>query len=275
MIYLAQKEVLSCPVCKAPLIKSANSFVCENGHCFDTAKEGYVNLISGSHKRGDLSGDSKEMALSRRAFLEKGYFSSLALAVSSLLAKTAVQKPNVLDICCGEGYYSQYIGSKNDCELFGFDLSKSMVRLAAKRKLNALFFVANLSHIPVFDGSIDFAFHLFAPFHREEFSRILSDEGVLVTAVPGERHLWQIKEAVYDTPYRNDVKLPAGDGLQLSEVITVKDSISLSDNADIMSLFKMTPYYYHTPKSGIEKLEKLDSLETELEFVLGVYKKKQ
>ena len=148
-----------------------------------------------------------------------------------------------------------------------------MVRLAAKRKLDALFFVANLSHIPVFDGSIDFAFHLFAPFHKEEFSRILSDEGILVTAVPGERHLWQLKEAVYDVPYRNEVKLPSATGLKLCKTVLVKDTIALETSSDIMSLFKMTPYYHHTPKSGIEKLEKIDSLETEIEFVLGIYKK--
>lgn len=269
-----KNAVLSCPVCKARLIKNGNSYKCENNHCFDIAKEGYVNLLSGSHKQGELIGDSKEMAVSRRAFLEKGYFYSLADAVSLLLKEQSFdKKPTVLDICCGEGYYSQYVKAENDCELFGFDLSKSMVRLAAKRKLDALFFVANLSHVPVFDGSIDFAFHLFAPFHKEEFSRILSDEGILVTAVPGERHLWQLKEAVYDVPYRNEVKLPSATGLKLCKTVLVKDTIALETSNDIMSLFKMTPYYHHTPKSGIEKLEKIDSLETEIEFVLGIYKK--
>ena len=274
VISLNKNIVLSCPVCKNELKKSGNSYRCENKHCFDIAKEGYVNLLSGSHKQGELIGDSKEMALSRRAFLEKGYFSSLAEAVSLLLKEQSFDKrPTVLDVCCGEGYYSQYVKTKNDCELFGFDLSKSMVRLAAKRKLDALFFVANLSHIPVFDRSIDFAFHLFAPFHKEEFSRILSDDGVLVTAVPGERHLWQLKKTVYDVPYRNEVKLPSSAELKLCDTVSVKNTISLASSSDIMSLFKMTPYYHHTPKSGIEMLEKIDSLETEIDFVLGIYKK--
>lgn len=271
---MAEKAVLSCPVCKAALMKNENSFVCCNNHCFDISKEGYVNLLTGSYKQGDLIGDNKEMALSRREFLEKGYFSSLAKAVSELFREqTHREKPRVLDICCGEGYYSQHLKEQNNCELFGFDLSKSMVRLAAKRRLNATFFVANLSHIPVFDASIDFAFHLFAPFHKEEFARILCNDGTLITAVPGERHLWKLKEVVYDIPYRNDVYLPSGGGLKLSDTLSVKDKIFLPCNSDILSLFKMTPYYYHTPKSGIDKLQKLDSLETELDFVIGIYKK--
>lgn len=268
--------MLSCPVCKAALKNGGKCRVCERNHCFDVAKEGYVNLLSGSHKQGELIGDSKEMALSRRNFLEKGYFFPLADAVSSLLKEQAFKKtPAVLDICCGEGYYSQQVKEKNDCELFGFDLSKSMVRLAAKRKLDALFFVANLSHIPVFDESIDFAFHLFAPFHKDEFSRILKNDGVLVTAVPGERHLWQLKEALYDVPYRNEIKLPFSPELKLCDTVSVKSKIELLTNEDIMSLFKMTPYSHHTPKSGIERLEKLTALETEIEFVLGIYKKQQ
>lgn len=268
-----QGIILSCPVCNSKLERVQNSFLCENGHCYDVAKEGYVNLLSGSHKQGDLVGDNKEMAQSRRDFLNKGYFLTLADAVSSILSEHKNGRTKVLDICCGEGYYSQYIKSNNDCSLFGFDISKNMVRLAAKRKIDATFFVANLSRIPIFSGSINFAFHLFAPFHKEEFSRVLADEGVLVTAVPGERHLWQLKETVYDAPYRNEVNLGSYDKLKLTETVKVKDVITLVDNEDIMSLFKMTPYYYHTPKSGIEKLKKVDSLETELEFVLGIYKK--
>ena len=273
MIYLRKGTVLCCPVCKSQLDENDSSFICVNHHCFDIAREGYVNLLCGSHKKGDLVGDNKEMALSRRLFLEKGYYCSLAASISKLLKESDFIRPTVLDICCGEGYYSQYIQNENDCELYGFDISKNMVRLASKRNLNAQFFVANLSDIPVFDKSIDFAFHLFAPFHKNEFSRILSENGLLVTAVPGERHLWQLKETVYSTPYQNEVTLPESEGLKLFDTLIVRDRITLSDSEDIMSLFKMTPYYYHTPRSGIEKLMKTQSLETEIEFILAIYKK--
>lgn len=266
-------SILSCPVCKKPLLKAEKSYCCAALHSFDEAKEGYVNLLSGSHRQGELVGDNKSMALSRRDFLNKGYFSSLADGVLKVLENEKLQKPTVLDICCGEGYYSQRILEKENCHLFGFDISKNMVRLAAKRKLDALFFVANLSHIPVFDNSIDFAFHLFAPFHSEEFSRILKKGGVLVTAVPGKDHLWELKKVVYDTPYQNDEKLPESKTLTLEKTVKIKTKIKIDNNFDIMSLLKMTPYYYRTAKEGIEKAEKLKELETTLEFILGVYRK--
>ena len=266
-------NILSCPVCKKPLLKDGKSYRCASCHNFDEAKEGYVNLLAGSHKQGELIGDNKSMALSRRDFLNKGYFSSLADGVLQILAGENFKSPTVLDICCGEGYYSEFILKRTYCRLFGFDISKNMVRLAAKRKLDASFFVANLSHIPIFDESIDFAFHLFAPFHDEEFSRILKKGGVLVTAVPGKDHLWELKKEIYDTPYQNDEKLPESKELKPERTLRVKTKIQIDNSNDIMSLFKMTPYYYRTSKDGILKAEKLQKLETTLEFILGVYKK--
>ena len=267
------EHILCCPVCKKELADSGKTYICESGHNFDKAKEGYVNLLSGLHKQGELIGDNKSMALSRRSFLNKGYFSSLAGAVCSLLEAEGKDCPTVLDICCGEGYHSQYVAERVNCRLFGFDISKNMVRLAAKRKMDAVFFVANLSHIPVFDGSTDFAFHLFAPFHASEFSRVLKKGGALVTAVPGKKHLWELKKAIYDTPYENDEALPSAENLTLERTVKVCAEIKLDNNEDILSLFKMTPYYYRTSKEGIERAAALGTLETRLEFVLGVYRK--
>lgn len=267
------ESIISCPVCGRGLGKFENCFKCENGHSFDLAKEGYVNLLSGAHKQGELIGDNKTMASSRRDFLNKGYFSSLSKAVLNELQLTEKENPNVLDICCGEGYYSNYITQRYNCRIYGFDISKNMIRLAAKRKINAEFFVANLSHIPVFDSSVDFAFHLFAPFHAGEFARVLKDDGILVTAYPGENHLWELKEAIYDVPYKNDEKMPEHGTFELLKTVKVKEKIFLDSNADIISLFKMTPYYYHTSKEGIERAERLEKLETQLEFVLAVFRK--
>ncbi len=148
-----------------------------------------------------------------------------------------------------------------------------MVRLAAKRKTDAVFFVANLSHIPVFDCSVDFAFHLFAPFHASEFARILKKGGVLVTAVPGKKHLWELKKVLYDTPYENDEALPTVGSLTLERTVKICADIKLDNNEDIMSLFRMTPYYYRTSKEGIERAKVLTELKTRLEFVLGIYRK--
>lgn len=265
-------SILICPVCKNELNIENRTFRCESNHCFDIAKEGYVNLLS-AHKSGDNTGDNKEMARSRRDFLEKGFYSPLAVAVGDCLEKYSSDGDNILDICCGEGYYTSELTKKYNRNFYGFDLSKNMVRLAAKRKCNAQFFVANIASIPIKSNSVKFAFHLFAPFHSGEFSRIISNDGVVVTAIPGKEHLFGLKKVLYNEPYYNDEKEPVSDGLELAEKIRVKDTITLNNKEDINALFQMTPYYYHTPTEGMNRLDKISSLTTEIEFVLLVYKK--
>lgn len=265
--------MITCPVCGDELNENEKSFFCRNGHCFDKAKEGYVNLLTGSHKDGALIGDNKVMAVLRRDFLNKGYFSPLADGLINTIKSFDVPSPVLLDICCGEGYYSQKVAESINGNLYGFDLSKSMVRLAAKRKTGGTFFVANLSHIPIKDESVDTAFHLFAPFNEKEFSRVLKKSGYLITVVPGENHLFELKGAVYEKPYKNDEKLPETKVLTLTQKIKIKSEITLESRDDILALFGMTPYYYRTSPADKAKLLRLERLTTRTEFVLGIYKK--
>lgn len=235
--------IMICPVCGKELKRDEKRLFCPNGHSFDLAKEGYVNLLTGS-KRGDKTGDSKESARARHIFLQKGYFSFLKEEISSKLCGT------VLDICCGEGYYDDYDG-----RLYGFDLSKEMARLAAKRKNGGFYFVANLKEIPVKSESIDTAIHIFAPFNAKEFARIL-------------------KKLVYETPYLNDENHPDGNGLQLIS----KQKISrkaLIPREDLKTLFSMTPYFYRTSERDRENINVVDALETTLSFTILEYKKEE
>lgn len=261
-----------CPVCKNALIKSNNSLRCDKGHCFDIAREGYVNLLAGNHKAGESIGDNKDMALSRKKFLEKGYFSPLAEKIAELIAKHGKEAPTVCDICCGEGWYSNEILKKLPCRMLCFDLSKEMVRLASKRKNGADFFVANLASIPIADKSVDIGFHLFAPFHDKEFSRILKDDGIIITAVAGENHLFEMKEILYDTPYKNDEAPPEAELLTLKEKIKVTEKIHLTCKEDIDALFRMTPYYYRTSKNDKQKLLDYSELEVTVDFAIFIYK---
>ena len=265
-------NILKCPVCGQKLYNENKTWRCANKHSYDIAKEGYVNLLS-AHKKGDVIGDNKEMALSRRDFLNKGYYRSLANTVTECLDKYSDDGENVLDICCGEGYYTAFATERLNRSFYGFDLSKNMVRLAAKRKINAEFFVANIASIPVKDSSVKAAFHLFAPFHASEFRRVIADDGVIITAIPGKEHLLGMKEILYDEPYLNDEKEPLADGLKPIERIRVKEEISLNCREDINALFKMTPYYYHTPTDGMNRLSECKKLDTTIDFVLIVYKR--
>lgn len=260
--------MLICPVCRQHLASAFGKYSCGRGHSFDIAKEGYVNLLRSS-KSGDKMGDDKLSARCRRDFLNKGYYSPLMTALTDLFADKA---GSVLDICCGEGYYTSCLAKNENLRVYGFDLSKEMVRLGAKRG-GAAYFVANLADIPVADGSFDYAVHLFAPFQEAEFLRILKSGGSLYTVVPGRYHLWGLKQALYDTPYENDEKLPETKQLRLVGQRKITSRITLASPEDIDAVFRMTPYYFHTSQKDKEKLAGLESLETDIEFVIGEYRK--
>ena len=261
-----------CPVCKAALTQNGGALQCENRHSFDLSREGYANLLTAQHKSGALIGDNRAMANARRQFLERGFFSPLRDAVADFVSRSAPQ--TVLDICCGEGYYAEAAAAAAPCRLFGFDLSKEMVRLAAKRKIpNAFFFVANLAAIPLPDESVDAALHLFAPFNAASFSRVLRPGGLLLSVIPGKEHLFALKQAVYEKPYFNDEKKPDSGDLILLDETHVKSKILLQSPDEIRALFSMTPYAYRTSPQDSEKLLALQTLETELDFLLLTYQK--
>lgn len=263
-------NALLCPVCKRELSRSENTFRCENSHSFDVAKEGYVNLLTGS-KSGSLIGDNRDMARSRKSFLDKGYFAAAAQAVCREISSS--DPASVLDICCGEGYYTQLITESCNAEVYGFDISKEMVRLAAKRKCNATFFVANMSDIPLADSSIDCAVHLFAPFCEKEFLRVIRPGGCLISVCPSADHLWEMKSVLYEKPYKNEEICPDIEGFTLSRATNSTHTVNLVCREDIEALFKMTPYYYHTSPADKSKLLSLDSLKTTIDFYIRIYLK--
>ena len=68
---------------------------------------------------------------------------------------------------------------------------------------------------------------------------ILSDGGVIMTAIPGKHHLFGLKQALYDAPYYNDEKEPDADGLEVVERVRVRSEITLGSQQDINALFQM------------------------------------
>ncbi len=263
---------LICPICREILAEEEKTFHCKSGHSFDRAKQGYVNLLT-SQKSGSLIGDNREMALSRRTFLSTGHFSVLSDGIAKYISENGKKIPTVTDICCGEGYYGREIMKAIDCTMYGFDISKEMVRLAASANKQATFFVGNISSIPLRDKCTDIALHLFAPFHEKEFSRILKDDGFLISVIPGENHLFEMKEILYDTPYKNDEKAPDTTLLHLKERIRLSRKVHLRSKEEIAALFAMTPYFYHTSDRDKAKLAKYDRLDVTVEFVLLVYRR--
>lgn len=269
-----------CPVCKKVLKKKDGSYRCEKNHCFDISKDGYVNLLLSNSKNSALPGDNKLMVNCRKEFLDKGYYSVLSENINNTLYKY-LDKNNhnvILDTGCGEGYYTcalnQFLEGKNiDFDVFGIDISKFALAKAGRRNKDIEFAVASIFDIPVNDKSCNAVLNIFAPFKIEEYMRIIKKNGILLLVIPGVDHLWELKEAIYDTPYKNHPKSYELEGFSFEEKVVAEKMIHLDSEEDIENLFKMTPYYYKTSKKDQEKVKALDELDTLIQFEILVYKK--
>ena len=109
--------MLLCPVCHEPLVDDERGAACAGGHRFDRAREGYLYLLRSS-KSGDSMGDPKSQARSRRDFLNRGYYAPLRDAMVELVRERVSGRAastncpmTLLDICCGEGYYTSAMGA--------------------------------------------------------------------------------------------------------------------------------------------------------------------
>ena len=270
-------SVFICPVCGKSLDISGKSYLCSNRHCFDKAKSGYVNLLPTKHGSA-VHGDNKLMVRARREFLEKGYYILLCDTVSDIILKYAKSGCVLLDAGCGEGYYTTAVKAKIDrsdiaAEVYGIDVSKDAVDMAAKRRSGVSYAAASVFHIPVSTESCDILLTMFAPYCGEEYSRVLKKGGIMVMAIPSENHLWELKSKIYDIPYKNEVKPYELDGFEFVDSEKVNFMMKIDNKKDIWNLFSMTPYYYNTGRLEQERLNSLEGLETQADFEILTYKK--
>lgn len=274
--------MLICPVCGGRLRQNGSSYCCDKRHTYDISRSGYVNLLTANSKHSKMPGDDKLMVEARRQFLEQGYYAPLARAVGDTLLEICRgeewQTPAILDIGCGEGYYTDFAADALKAEhvipsIVGIDISKVALDKAAKRCKKVDFAVASAFHLPIANAGCHIAMNLFAPYCGEEILRILKPQGRLLLVIPGENHLWELKRAVYDQPYKNQVKDFALEGFSLEHHTHISENIYLRCREDIVNLFKMTPYYYKTGVENQRRLEQMDTLTVGMEFEILVYRK--
>ena len=271
-------SLFCCPICGTPLRREETAYICPNRHSYDIAKEGHTHLLPANRKHSKMPGDDKGMASARRAFLDKGYYAPLKNALCELAVSLTGEAPRVLDTGCGEGYYTAgvrhaLLEAGKTPQMAGIDISKFILRLAAKRERAIEFAVASSYHLPVADGSIDLILNCFSPLALEEFRRVLPPGGHFLYVVPSEKHLWELKEVLYDHPYPNEVKETPYDGFRYVTIRHVEETIHLENQQDIHALFQMTPYYWKTPQAGAQRLARLETLDTTISFDIHVFER--
>ena len=271
-------SLFRCPVCGAPLEREPHVYRCPAGHSYDIAKEGYTYLLPPNQKHSAAPGDDKGMAAARRDFLSKGYYKPLLNTLCNEIIARSGDAPAILDAGCGEGWYTAGVyqalrSAGKTPRMAGTDISKFILRYAAKREKGVEFAVASSYRLPMADGSLDILLNCFSPLALEEFRRVLRPGGTFLYVVPAAEHLWELKEVLYDRPYPNEEKETPYEGFAYEAIVPVDQRITLESQSDIHALFQMTPYYWKTPKAGAERLAELDRLDCRIAFRVHIFRK--
>lgn len=263
---------LVCPKCKETLVRKGGSLYCSNGHCYDVAASGYVNLAAGPKSSAD-SGDSKEMTAARHRIMSLGYYDGLLGKVCKSVSEFSPRF--IVDCGAGEGRFARALAEAfPEADIAGTDLAKSAVNVASRNVQNAVFAVANSNALPYADGTADVAVCAFAPVFPKEISRILRAGGGFMRITPGARHLYGLKEKLYEKPYLNEEAEDVPEGFSLKEVVRSEYPFMVQ-GTDVRALIQMTPYYYRTAAEAVDRVSAEKELTTELAFRIDVFVKGQ
>lgn len=262
---------LTCPVCGQMLTIADKSCICPNRHSFDIARQGYVNLLTVQQKHSLAPGDTREQVLSRRAFLESGHYSPISDGLNQAALDFGAKGP-ILDVGCGEGYYSSRLAKAMGAELTGLDISKEAVRCAAGKYKDALWLCATAAHIPVEDASVGTLTSLFALTLPEEYHRVLKPGGLYFQVLAAEDHLLGLKSIVYDTlTHKEKDSVPNLPGFTLLESRPIRFDFHIEGEM-IRSLFAMTPHLFRIGKAGAQRLAETTALSDTASCILNIYR---
>jgi 23S rRNA (guanine745-N1)-methyltransferase len=270
-----------CPLCKLPLQthqvdapeRLLKTWSCENNHSFDKAKQGYVNLLPVQNKRSKMPGDDAEMVAARTTFFARKPYAPLAKKLAELITSIDARNTDeihvprnftdatcipvsIYDSGCGEGYYlealsmllsSTELAQKSVQYSFsGHDISKAAVLAAAKRNRDKQLVVATTINIPVLDCSQDIILQIFAPACPAQYARVLHSNGVVITVDPAPKHLFELKQIVYEKPEHHQKHHTVLSGFEIREQHHLDFSVALDNAVVRLALLQMTPFYWKT-----------------------------
>ncbi len=268
-----QSPLWTCPNCQQPLAREGNSLLCPAGHCFDFAREGYVNLLPVNRKRSREPGDNREMVDARRRVHQADVYLTLAEAVAQCLGAVCPAGGRILDLGCGEGYYAGVVlRLLEDVSLYGVDIAKPAVRLAAKTCPAGEFAVASASQVPLEDHCMDAVLSVFAPVTEGELSRLLKPSGHYLKVTPAPNHLWELRELLYSDPRPHSVEDQTPENFTAVNIQTLEFRAELRGSL-LQDLVAMTPYAYGGQRENRELLASRDELSVQMAFTLTLARK--
>jgi 23S rRNA (guanine745-N1)-methyltransferase len=282
---VTQATNIACPIDGERLVSSGKQLSCSNGHTFDIARKGYVNLLPVQHKRSKQPGDSKAMVLARSRFLDSGIYMPVAKKLNELVLSQMREDRDlcVLDAGCGEGYYLDrlcHFLSEQDGQaslsFIGLDISKDAILQSSRRNKQICWLVGTNRQPPVLAESVDIILCLFGFVSVEGFSKILKPGGLLILVDPGAEHLKELREIIYPevnkTEQNETVAEQSGFTSLMKEALTYHARID--SNEQINHLLLMTPHFYRASREGRARAEKLSELDVTVDVFFRVLQKR-
>lgn len=246
---------------------------CSNGHPFNVAKEGYINLLLSHQRKSKNPGDDSDMVMARRRFFDSGAYAPLSSLLSDLPVLDRPAALSVLDCGCGEGHLLGALSEAHEGFFLGADISKKAVQIASKRHKNATWIVANgMRNLPIADASMDVILSILAPRNVAEFSRILKPDGALLIGVPGPNHLIEL---------RRQLQFSSGEFREKADEAAAKCAPQfIETNREMLSyetilcrdqitdLIQMTPIFWRSSSAAKAAVMQLDQLLITISFTL-------
>jgi 23S rRNA (guanine745-N1)-methyltransferase len=267
-------------VCGREFRLAPSALRCADGHSFDIARHGYVNLMPGGARPG--TADTAEMVAARCEFLAAGHYAALAGAVADLAAVSVppAGPAPVLDAGAGTGYYLSAVLDRLGSPATGLamDISTRALRRAA-RAHPAIGAVAwdVWQPLPVRDQAVSLIINVFAPRNGPEFRRVLRPDAALLVVTPAPGHLAGLIEAVelVTVDSRKEDRLAASleDDFTLASRQELAIPLQLS-RGEAETLIGMGPSARHAGTAVIrERLARLpDPVPVTAAFHLSVYR---
>lgn len=269
---------LICPVCQSPLQQEEKRLLCRNNHSFDRARQGYWNLLLPQRKRSKAPGDSAEMVQARQRFLEAGHYAPLAEAIVALLQPHTPPsgEGRLLDLGCGEGWYTGQLQQRLNLAVAGLDISKPAIRSASRRSAEILWLVATGAHIPLADASVDLATLIFSRLLPEPTARVVRPGGHLLVVYPGPAHLRALRSLIYEQVRESsgfDPKQALAKYFEPVESQSLRFRFQLDSAAAVQDLLAMTPHGQRLGQAARERIAACTTLDEQADFRLALFRR--
>jgi 23S rRNA (guanine745-N1)-methyltransferase len=242
---------------------SGGSLRCLNGHSYDIARDGYVNLLPGGARPG--TADTREMVAARESFLAAGLFAGLRERISDEAERAVAGGGDrvpavpgaIVEVGAGTGYYLAAVLDRLPGRLgLALDISKFAARRAAHAHARIAAVVGDAwTELPVADSCASLVLDIFAPRNPSEFGRVLRPDGTLLVVTPSGRHLQELVAALgllkVDERKPDRLERALASGFRLVEKTGYEQRLDLT-TAQAAALAAMGPSARHVPLEEVQ-----------------------